>query len=380
MLIFSPMNRKDAHWDETAQHPYAGKLEGMGRRLLYGCASLFLKPEPRSSFSLKKIERLLVIKEPYRMGDLLQITPTLRALKKQNPSLRIDLVIQDRNFLIFQDNPDVDEIFLYRKREFNKNFLKLASFLKDIRRGKFDAALTLETERTHLTNDLIAYFSGAPYRVRYDGSALGNQASNAFYNVLVPFNYSAVHQVDKNFGVFEGLGLRLEDPSLVLTVTEENTRKAKEILRPVFSSLHMSPEASFMSFHPGSYKLNNRWPLGNYLEAARTFKERGKTVLFLLGPSESGWKEEIEREGFPVVAGISILEMAAILKLSEQVLCNDTGVMHISAAVGAKTLALFGETEPDLWKPPGEGVKALRSPDKKISSIRVEEVVRLLGQ
>jgi heptosyltransferase-2 len=118
--------------------------------------------------------------------------------------------------------------------------------------------------------------------------------------------------------------------------------------------------------------------LENFLEVGRHLKDRGKIVFFILGPSEIDWKGAIERGGFPVISGISILEMAGILKLSDQVLCNDTGVMHVSSAVGARTLALFGETDPALWKPPGDHIKALRSPDKKISSIRVEEVLSLL--
>ena len=70
--------------------------------------------------------------------------------------------------------------------------------------------------------------------------------------------------------------------------------------------------------------------------------------------------------------------MAALFKKCGRVLCNDTGVMHIAGAVGAKTLALFGQTEPGEWKPPGEAVSYLRAPDKNIASISINEVLKNL--
>src|SRR3989344_2540481 len=153
-------DKKDSHWDERVEHRWAGKAETWGRKAFYKLASLFGRSGTAQPFSLDKIDRLLLIKEPYRMGGLFQITPALRALKDYKPSLYIGLVIQDRNRPVFEDTPHVDRIFLYRKREFSRNPFKAASLIGDIRSGRFDAAVTLETERTHLTNDLIAYFSG----------------------------------------------------------------------------------------------------------------------------------------------------------------------------------------------------------------------------
>ncbi|OGR87319.1 MAG: hypothetical protein A3A86_04160 [Elusimicrobia bacterium RIFCSPLOWO2_01_FULL_60_11] len=307
------------------------------------------------------------------MGDLFQVTPTLRALKNWRKDIILGLVIQDRNLPVFRDNPRLDRLHVYRKRELNGAPWKIFSFLRGIRREKYDLAVTLETQRTHLTNDLIALFSGAPYRLRQDGAPFGNPGSNAFYNLLSPVDGGAAHQVDKNFSVFAPYGIRLENRSLEFFVPDDDLASAKEILQALGAPLPS------IAIHPGSYKLANRWPLASYLGVAQVLRDKGMKGVFVLGPSESDWRGEIEKAGFPVVSGVSITEMAGIFRLSGAVLCNDTGVMHIAGAVGARTVALFGRTEPDEWKPPGDAVRFLRAPDKNIASIPAERVLEALS-
>lgn len=367
--------KKSASWDETIERPLIGKFERWGRNQIYSLASIFLPKGEHKDFSFKNAKRILLIKEPYRIGDLLQITPTIRALKKNLPGLYLGLVVRERNYELFKNNPYLDEIFIFEKNLFSRPTWRAVQFFKKIRARKFEIAVTLETERAHLSNDLTAFFSGAPIRLRYDGHFLGSPESNIFYNRLVPYDTGAVHEVDRNFAVFKPFGLTLENRSLFLQISQEDLKSAKKILESAFSAYHLPPTTSFLSVHPGAYKLNNRWPLENYMAVCEEIKKRGKQPLFLLGPAEEEWKTPIYNRGFFVISGISILELAGIFKLSELVLCNDTGMMHIAAAVGAKTVALFGQTDPLRWKPPGENVYVIRSPEKKISSISVETVL-----
>ena len=351
---------RDSHWDESVDRPWAGKAEAVGRRLLYNLGAAFLGGAPAQPFNIHSVKKILLIKEPYRMGDLFQITPTLRALKVWKPDLQIGLVIQERNLPIFESNPHLTRIHAYRKRVLNRAPWKIFSFFAEIRRAKYDLAVTLETQRIHLTNDLIALFSGAPHRLRYDGGAFGNPESNAFYNLLTPFKAGAEHQVDKNFEVFAPYGLSMNDRTLEFAVPATSLSGAD------------------LCIHPGSFKVAKRWLLPNYLDAARAQRDKGKSVVFILGPSELDWQGKIEEAGVRAVTKISLAEMAALFKKCGRVLCNDTGVMHIAGAVGAKTLALFGQTEPGEWKPPGEAVSYLRAPDKNIASISINEVLKNL--
>ncbi len=374
--------KKDSNWHQTDAHPMVARLEKWGRKLFYNIVSFgdtilnsselsMVSPSP----SLTSIQKLLLIKEPYRMGDLFQITPILRALKTEFPHLKIGLVIQDRNVSVFKNNPYVDDLFLYKKREINHAPWKIFNFLSQIRSKHYEMAVTLETERVHLTNDLIALLSKAPIRIRYDGLYLGDSVSNAFYNLLIPFDQSLIHEVDKNYSVLKSLGLKLKDRSLQFTCSLLELEKAENTIKRIREKEGTPPNSKRVLIHPGSYKLENRWPLKNYIEVGNTLRKKGILVLFSLGPSEQEWKEEIDPYGFSILTNLNLGETGAVMKSCDLVLSNDTGMMHLASACGIKTIALFGKTDPNRWKPPGENTIALQSEDKNISSIKLEKVI-----
>ena len=77
----------------------------------------------------------------------------------------------------------------------------------------------------------------------------------------------------------------------------------------------------------------------------------------------------------PVVAPlVDIRTLAGIIKQCKLFICNDTGVLHISAGVGTSTLAIFGPSDPDYWNPVGEEHIAIRGKDCTTDSVSVEEV------
>ena len=76
-----------------------------------------------------------------------------------------------------------------------------------------------------------------------------------------------------------------------------------------------------------------------------------------------------------VVSSPAIGFLAALMRKASVNLCNDTGVMHIAGAAGARCVAIFGPTDPARWKPVNETVVAVRSGDGKISSVSVDKVV-----
>ncbi len=365
-----PSKKQDSHWHEEVDHRFAG-LERWSRAFVYKImATCLAGRQTRPALDWTQIRRVLIIKEPYRMGDLFQITPTLRALKTQFPGVSIGLAIQDRNLPVFQNNPHLHRIHLYEKKRINRNPFRVLSFIAAVRREKYDLAVTLETERVHLTNDAIALGSGAPLRLRYDSSAWDGGISNAFYNLLAPRDASARHQVERNFNVLAPFGAVLKDHSLELKIRAADMAAGRELLR----QMGMREGEKITAMHPGAFKLLNRWPLEKFLALAAKFRAAGGKIVFTLGPSEAEWEGRIREAGIPVVAGAPLGVVSAVLSLSSLIICNDTGILHVAGGLGVPTIGLFGQTDPEQWKPPGDRIQAVRAADRSVASISVEEV------
>ncbi|MDZ7343255.1 MAG: glycosyltransferase family 9 protein, partial [candidate division KSB1 bacterium] len=79
-----------------------------------------------------------------------------------------------------------------------------------------------------------------------------------------------------------------------------------------------------------------------------------------------------------VLAGLSLRQLAAVLSLIDGLVCNDTGVMHLAAAVDTPLVAIFGPTNPDEWKPLGNKFVAVRGENQRCEAVSVPQVLQAL--
>jgi len=121
------------------------------------------------------------------------------------------------------------------------------------------------------------------------------------------------------------------------------------------------------------------WPGSRYAETARILgKTFGCGVVATGGPADAAtlaaFLEACVERPF-VRSSVSLGFLGALVKRSILTLCNDTGIMHIAGAVGARCVAVFGPTDPARWKPVNEAVVAVRGKDGNVDSVSVDEVV-----
>jgi ADP-heptose:LPS heptosyltransferase len=129
--------------------------------------------------------------------------------------------------------------------------------------------------------------------------------------------------------------------------------------------------------HPGSGGRAKCWPQHDFLALARYCRTRGWSVAFLLGPAEVERRAAAEldelRQAAPLLVGWPLPEVAALLAISNVFVGNDSGIAHLSAAVGTPTVCIFGPTDPVLWRPLGEHVRVV-SPPRSAAWPAIEDV------
>lgn len=120
---------------------------------------------------------------------------------------------------------------------------------------------------------------------------------------------------------------------------------------------------------PGSGGTHKCWNLDNFLSVANMLKAAGADVLFLLGPAETERFSEQDMAKIimetPRLICSPLADVVAILSNAAVYLGNDSGITHLAAAMGVRTVAVFGPTDPALYAPRGPDVTILRnsSPD-----------------
>lgn len=165
----------------------------------------------------------------------------------------------------------------------------------------------------------------------------------------------------------------------MLAVPFIHKRKAEDML----AAEGYNFKVPLIAVHPGSGGKKKRWPVLRYLELIDKIKENRESFFVIFsGPAEESWtRHKIEtfvrkKKGVIHVCDEGLATVAALLSLCTCYAGNDSGISHLAAAVNGNVVALFGPTDPLLWKPRGRRVQVIfsESQDGSPLAITVEEV------
>jgi len=111
--------------------------------------------------------------------------------------------------------------------------------------------------------------------------------------------------------------------------------------------------------HPGSGNKLKNWNIEHYLNLYDDLKKYGANVFFLLGPAETYLTETLRAKNVPFLQMEGLPEVFKLISGSLAYIGNDSGITHLSATTGTRTFAIFGPTDPSIWKPAGGNVSTI---------------------
>jgi heptosyltransferase-2 len=308
------------------------------------------------------VRRILVIRQHHQMGDMLLAVPAFRAIKETFPGVRIGVVASRLNGGVLANNPYVDEVFVFDK----KNPAGHVRLVRRLRAERFDLAIVLHTSSFSFTSVLLAFLSGATFRVGSTSKPFGHSLSKAFFHFELPLPsreaLEGMSETEHNLYPLAALGIRTDDLAPVFVPSAADAAWADGV-----AAEFVKDGCILLAVHPGAGKRENIWGAERFAEVAdRIGKLATARVLLVEGPRDREEAAEFARKcslDIRVVRNETIGRVAAILKRSDLVLCNDTGVMHLAAAAGARTLAVFGPTDPSRWAPRCGNLHFVRAPE-----------------
>jgi ADP-heptose:LPS heptosyltransferase len=157
--------------------------------------------------------------------------------------------------------------------------------------------------------------------------------------------------------------------------------------RGLLEQADVEPDKPIILIQPGSGSREKCWHLQNFMHAANLLKEQGLEPVFLLGPVEQERlaSENLNRlsAAWPVLSNLTLTRVLQVLTQADLYLGNDSGIGHLAAGLGRKTVGLFGPaSHVSQYRPKGEHVTVLQ-PDAisfhEADPSAVEAVVREIG-
>ncbi len=297
--------------------------------------------------------KILIVK-PSSLGDVVQAVPVLRSIKRHLPASEVFGWIDAGLAPLLEGDPDLDGVVLFERRRWRhpRYWGELLRSLLWVRRQQFDCVLDLQSlART----GAVAWLANAGLTIGLDEPREG---ARGFYDHIVRRASFYTHAVDWYLAVLPLLQVPavLEFPWL-----PERPRVATALLRkwPV-------ERARWLAIQPGARWINKRWPLDHYLELLKKLTASGLPHHFVVlgsqqdAPLGASLQQALPERCLNLTGQTSLPEMVEWIRLCDLMVTNDTGPMHVAAALGKPVVAIFGPTEPRRTGPYGQVEHALR--------------------
>ena len=305
----------------------------------------------------ENIKRLL-IRSTNWIGDAVMTTPAVRAIRKNFPNVKISILAKPWVTPVFESSPYIDNILIYGDAGKHKGLagkLRLASELKEYR---FDAAILLQNA---FEAALITFFAGIPCRIGYNTDVRGFLLT---HSVPCTPQIKKMHQTGYYLGILQGIGLKTDGLGLDLVVDKKYQKRATEILEEHGISMSdrlvgINPSATF-----GPAK---QWFPERYAGLSDKIHEVfGANIVLFGGPGdiELGAKiSQMMQHPLVDLCGKTKLEEAiALINMCNLFITNDSGLMHVAAALDIPLIAIFGSTNPVTTGPKGLNSRIVRIP------------------
>ncbi len=303
------------------------------------------------------------------LGDAVMTTPALLRLREKYPDAHIALLTPGKLEQLWQHHPAVDESISFSSGE------GVFAVGKKLRVGKFDTALVLPNSPR---SAIEVFWAGIPRRIGY-----ARPWRNFFLTQMVveragvlkmrkrspeeiqrlisqpaqsqkpkAQNFSA-NQAHEYLHLAAALGANAEAMPASLFVTPEEVAAAREKFGLATAS------GPILGLNPGAeYGPAKRWPIERFIATAKEIQKRINCTWILFGgKNDTEFTNPIQSAlgsgtaVFNLAAKTSLRELMSLMKLCRVFLTNDTGPMHVAAAMGVPTVAIFGSTSPELTGP-----------------------------
>lgn len=316
--------------------------------------------------------KILVIRRD-NIGDLVCTTPLFKALRRQLPDAHIAVLATRYNAPVLACNPGIDAIHFYVKskhRVAGESAFKIhwdrMRMIYRLRQQRFDWILVPGGPQRSAVR-LAHWVGGRKILLSGDADGMAHR-----------------HEVERTCHFLRDLGLDYETPAPVVCADPTETAG---ILARMDATWPQRPRR-VVGIHISARKPSQRWPADRFRSLIQLlWREHGAGCILLWAPGKANdpvhpgddeKAEAVQAHGLEApmmpVATSSLPQLIAAISLCDCFICADGGAMHLAAGLGKPIVALFGDSDPERWRPWGVPQVVLHPTTRNVDAIAVEQV------
>jgi len=291
-------------------------------------------------------ERIALLK-PSALGDIVHGLPVLTALRRRYPHAHITWVVNQTYAPLLCGHRDLDDILSFDRRASHRGWGAAAqswlSFLRELQRRRFDLAIDLQGL---FRTAVMMAATGATRRV---GLSTAREGATWTYTDVVPVaDFDAIHAVDRCWRIAEAFGVGDTRREIHVPIPDEARWWARTM-----TDRYPRP---WLMLGPGARWITKRWPTEHFAALARRTQETFGGSVFLVGGAEETPAATAVRRGVSgpcrdLTGRTTLPQLAALLERADVMLANDTGPLHLAAALGRAVIAPYTCTKVRLNGP-----------------------------
>jgi len=291
--------------------------------------------------------RRIALIKPSALGDIINTLPVLTSLRRRFPQAHITWVVNRSYESLLQSHPDLNATLAFNRFAFRDGVFSAlsayASFAHELRRQRFDLVLDLQGL---LRTGLMTLATNAPYRI---GFRTAREGSRLFYTHALP-EPAETHAVERYLSVAAALGGSTE--------ASFRLRVVPEALDWAWAQLKHRPRP-WLAVGVGARWQTKRWPPHHFAALVkRALADFGGTAIFVGGRDETALSElaiqQVGASAINLTSNTTLPQLAALLGLSDVMIANDTGPLHLAIALGRPVVAPYTCTQIRYHGPYGQ--------------------------
>jgi heptosyltransferase I len=280
--------------------------------------------------------RILIIK-PSAIGDVVHALPILNLLRQRWQDAHIAWIVTPGCSGLLEGHPQLDEVIRFERRRLGQSWrspstaMGLFRFARELRSRQFDLVLDLQGL---FRSGWMAWQTRAPIRI---GFANAREFAPIFYTHRVPIDTAEQHAIDRYLSVAETLGCGREPVEFHFATNEDDRGYVSRLLK------ESGPYAVLL---PGTNWETKRWPVEHFGALVEPLRERFGLRTVVAGSDDDKSLAALIAGAHDLTGSTTLRQLVALLEGARVVVANDSGPMHIAAALGRPLVTPYGPTSP----------------------------------